>query len=84
MRLLVFLHGTVLMHPSAVGRSREERVTQVRAGADPSVHDYGAYLPIGDAIAKLRRWRQQGAQIDYLSSQSLTGSTISQTACRTL
>jgi hypothetical protein len=34
MRLLVFLHGTVLMHPSALGRSREERVAQVRAGAD--------------------------------------------------
>jgi hypothetical protein len=67
MRLLVFLHGTVLMHPSALGRSREERVAQVRAGADPSVHDYGAYVPVGDAAAKLRRWQRQGARIDYLS-----------------
>ena len=68
MRLLVFLHGTTLMHPGALGRSREERVAQVRDGADPSVRDYGAYVPVGDAAAKLRRWRQQGAQIDYLSS----------------
>jgi hypothetical protein len=68
MRLLVFLHGTVLMHRGALGRSREERVAQVSAGADPSVHDYGAYVPVGDPIAKLRRWQQQGAQIAYLSS----------------
>jgi hypothetical protein len=68
MRLLVFLHGTVLMHPGVLGRSREERVAQVRAGIDPSVQDYGAYVPVGDAVVKLRRWRRQGARIDYLSS----------------
>lgn len=68
MRLLVFLHGTVLMHPSAQGGSREERVAQVRAGTDPSVHDSAAYLPVGDAAAKLRGWRRQGARIAYLSS----------------
>lgn len=68
MRLLVFLHGTTIMHPSAVGRTRDERVAQVRAGTDPTLHDYAAYVPVGHAVAKLRRWREQGAQIDYLSS----------------
>jgi hypothetical protein len=68
MRLLVFLHGTVIMHPSALGRSREQRVAQARAGADPSLRDYGAYVPVGNAVAKLRRWQQQGAQVAYLSS----------------
>jgi hypothetical protein len=67
MRLLVFLHGTVLMHGSAAGCSRAERVAQVRS-RDPSIGDYGAYIPVGDAVAKLRRWRDLGAAIDYLSS----------------
>jgi hypothetical protein len=69
MRLLVFLHGTTLMHPTGVDRTRAERVAQVRAGSDPALHDFAAYVPVGDAVAKLRRWQEQGAQIDYLSSQ---------------
>ena len=56
------------MHPTGVGRSRQERVTQVRLGRDPAVHDYGAYVPVGGVVAKLERWRDQGARIDYLSS----------------
>jgi hypothetical protein len=68
MRLLVFLHGTAIMHPAGIGRSREERVAQVRTGADPALHDYAAYVPVGDAVAKLRCWSEQGARLDYLSS----------------
>jgi len=68
MRLLIFLHGTAIMHPGAVGRTREERVAQVRTGADPALHDYAAYVPVGDVVAKLRRWRDEGAEIGYLSS----------------
>jgi len=68
MRLLIFLHGTVIMHPGAIGRTREERVAQVRAGADPALHDYAAYAPVDNAVAKLQRWLEQRAQIDYLSS----------------
>jgi hypothetical protein len=68
MRLLVFLHGTAIMHPGAVGRTREERVHQVRTRSDPALHDYGAYVPVESAVAKLRRWHEQGAEIAYLSS----------------
>lgn len=68
MRLLIFLHGTAIMHPGAVGRTREERVAQVRARADPALHDYAAYVPVDGVVAKLQRWRERGAQIDYLSS----------------
>jgi hypothetical protein len=68
MRLLVFLHGTALMHLGAVGRPRAERVAQVRRGADPALHDYAAYVPVDGVVAKLRRWQAQGARIDYLSS----------------
>ena len=67
MRLLVFLHGTVLMHAGAAGVSRAERVVQVRSG-HPTVGDYAGYVPVGGAVAKLRRWRDAGATVDYLSS----------------
>lgn len=67
MRLLVFLHGTVLMHAGGVGVPRGERVAQVRAN-HPTVGEYAAYVPVGDAVAKLRRWQDAGAVIDYLSS----------------
>ena len=67
MRLLVFLHGTVLMHSGAIGVTRAERVAQVRAG-HPTIGDYAAYVPVDDVVAKLHRWQDAGAQIDYLSS----------------
>ena len=67
MRLLVFLHGTVLMHAGAVDVTRAERVAQVRT-KHPTVREYAAYIPVGDAVAKLRCWRDAGAVVDYLSS----------------
>jgi len=72
MRLLVFLHGTVLMHAGGVGVSRGERVAQVRA-KHPTVGEYAAYVPVGDAVAKLRRWQDAGTVVDYLSSHRNPG-----------
>ena len=68
MRLLVFLQGTVTMHRTALGLTRAERVEQSRAGTDPSLLDLVNYVPIGNAVGKLRCWSAQGAQIDYLTS----------------
>ena len=56
------------MHAGAVGRSRDERVAQVRDGTDRTVDDFAAYVPVGGAVAKLRRWEERGAEIAYLSS----------------
>lgn len=67
MRILVFLHGTLIMHKSAEGKTREERVKQV-VNDDPWVRDYGSYIPIGNAVAKVKSWQSQGAEILYLSS----------------
>ena len=63
MRLLVFLHGTVLMHAGGVGVTRTERVAQVRA-KHPTVREYAAYVPVGEGAAKLRRWQDAGAVVD--------------------
>ncbi|HZR44262.1 MAG TPA: hypothetical protein VFB12_29385 [Ktedonobacteraceae bacterium] len=67
MKIVVFLHGTAIMHCGALGHTREERVRQVQTG-EPSVCDFASYVPVGKAVSKLRRWREQGAEICYLSS----------------
>ena len=67
MKILIFLHGTAIMHKNAVGRSREERVKQ-SAEREESVLDYASYVPVGNAVQKSKQWETQGAEIAYLSS----------------
>src|SRR3989344_8879071 len=67
MKILVFLHGTLIMHKSAEGKPREERVRQVES-KDPSVLDYASYIPVGNVVEKLKSWQNQCAEILYLSS----------------
>jgi hypothetical protein len=66
MRTLIFLHGTTIMHRTALGHSREERVEQVKR-RDSSVADFATYVPVGAAAAKLECWQRHGAEIAYLS-----------------
>lgn len=66
MKILVFLHGTTIMHKNAIGYTREEIVKQVIAG-DKSVRDQTSYVPVGKAVKKLQTWKKQGAEICYLS-----------------
>ncbi len=70
MKILVFLHGTIIMHGSAVGKARKDRVQQsiIR---EKSVLDYESYVPIENAVEKLNNWKNQGAEIIYLSSHKL-------------
>ncbi len=67
MKILLFLHGTLIMHKNAEGKTREERVKQV-LNNDPSVYNYISYIPVGNAVEKLKNWQKQGAEILYLSS----------------
>ena len=54
MKILIFLQGTLIMHKSAVGKTREEIIEQVKAQGE-SVRDFSSYVPIGNAVGKLRR-----------------------------
>lgn len=67
MKILVFLHGTAIMHKGAVGLTRDERVKQVIDG-DESLYDFASYVPVADTAIKLQAWQQQGTEIVYLSS----------------
>jgi hypothetical protein len=55
------------MHQGGIGKIREERVVQ-SLNQEESVWDFDSYVPIGNAVAKLTSWEQQGLEIIYLSS----------------
>jgi hypothetical protein len=67
MKIMVFLHGTAIMHKSGIGKKRDERVQQVKR-KEKSVYDYAHYVPVGNAVEKLKSWQIQGATMLYLSS----------------
>lgn len=69
MKILIFTEGTILMHNSGLGCSREERVRQVVEN-DPSTHDFTSYVPIGRAAEKIHNWYNQGCEIRYLTSRT--------------
>ncbi len=81
MKILVFTEGTVIMHALAKGVSREERVRQSKSAAiqriipfkaaTGSVYDFENYIPVGNAVEKLKSWKQQGADIIYLTSRRI-------------
>lgn len=69
MKILVFTEGTTIMHPSAKGLSREERVKQSQT-RERSIHDYRNYIPNDNAVEKLLSWKEQRAEIYYLTSRT--------------
>jgi len=64
MKIMVFTHGTIVMHGEGVGVSREERVRQSLERRS-SVFGVANYAPAGQA-AQLWSWERQGAQLCYL------------------
>jgi len=73
MKILIFTEGTILMHKNAVGHTREEIVKQSKGTLlvfrDKSVSDYKSYIPIGNAVKKLKTWKNNGVEILYLTSR---------------
>ncbi len=51
MKVGVFLHGTAIMHATASGVARDERVRQVRR-REPSVRDFVSYVPTPGSLEK--------------------------------
>ena len=58
MKILVFTEGTIIMHNSALGHSREEIINQVKM-KEESVHDFKSYIPISGAVQKIISWKDQ-------------------------
>ncbi len=66
-KILIFTEGTIIMHKSAVGHTREEIAKQVEK-EEQSIHDYGFYVPVGNAAKKIKKWVGDGAEVLYLTS----------------
>lgn len=70
MKILIFTEGTILMHASAKGLTREQRVEQSKT-RERSTRDYHNYLPNGNPANKILKWKKQGAEIYYLTSRTI-------------
>lgn len=68
MKILIFTEGTIIMHRNALGLNSKEIINQVKA-KEKSVHNYKSYVPIGNAVKKLRNWKNKGIEILYLTSR---------------
>ena len=70
MKILTFTEGTIIMHPSARGLSREQVVEQVKSLPRPLPEEFfKTHIPVGNAVKKLKKWSKQGAEILYLTSR---------------
>lgn len=67
MLISIFLQGTIIMHKNAKNKTRQQIINQIK-NKDPSVHDSSTYIPIGHAHDKIKKWKNQGARIVYISS----------------
>lgn len=71
MKILVFTEGTILMHSSAKTLTREQRVEQSKKRVGPLPTDFFKdEIPNGNAVKKLQAWKNQGAEIFYLTSRT--------------
>mgnify|MGYP001604003203 CR=1 FL=1 len=68
MKILIFTEGTILMHKNAVGHDHSTIVKQV-IEQELSVKNYAEYVPVGNAIEKIQKWKEQGGEIVYLTSR---------------
>ncbi len=85
MKILIFTEGTIIMHDLAKDVNRKERVKQSQEARIQqfvkkilpfktslgSVYDLESYVPIGNAVEKLKSWKSQGAEIVYLTSRRI-------------
>jgi hypothetical protein len=68
-KILVFTEGTIIMHSGGEKHTSEEISQQVQK-KEKTLFDWGSYIPIGQAVEKLRKWSSQGAEIFYLTSRT--------------
>ena len=74
MKILVFTEGTITVHSHAAGHSREEIIQQSlnrdTNGLGADIEDYKNYILLGNPVEKLQSWKNQGAEIIYMTSRT--------------
>ena len=67
MKVLIFLHGTIIMHASGKNKKPSERIDQVLDEKDKTIYDFDKYIPIENASETLNKWVENGIEIIYMS-----------------
>ena len=74
MRILIFTEGTLFIGGDVAHLSRQERIRAVQEELAQQTAgrpiDFRAEIPVGNAVEKLHTWKQQGAEIIYLTSRT--------------
>ncbi len=70
MKIAIFTEGTILMHKNAIGHTHNEILQQV-IDKESSVKEYASYIPIGNAVKKIKKWSEQWGNIVYITSRRL-------------
>jgi len=70
MKILIFTEGTILMHNSGIVPNKGKVDWKKFSKRDPSIHDYASYKPVKKAVEKIKKWKDQGAEILYLTSRT--------------
>jgi hypothetical protein len=58
------------MHKTGIVPNRGKIDWDKFAKKDSSIHDYGSYVPIKNAVKKLKKWEEGGTEILYLTSRT--------------
>jgi len=82
----VLMHGTakgkthkeIVQQSKEFGIQMEEKTLTFQDTASygidtGGIHDYKSYIPVYDAVEKIKKWKNQGATIFYLSSRRVKG-----------
>lgn len=69
MKILIFTEGTLIIPGVGKVLSREELVKQNLAGEEYFA-EFANYIPVGEAVTKVTKWQEQGAEIHYLTSRT--------------
>jgi hypothetical protein len=68
MRVLVFLDGTTIDHGGGAAGPMDELPPEIGDRPGSTIRDPHRHVPLGNPGVKLSKWRDQGAEIVYLSS----------------
>jgi len=69
-KILIFTEGTIIMHKSGIVPNTGKVDWNKFAKKYPSIHEYGSYVPIKNAVKKLKKWEEGRAEILYLTSRT--------------
>jgi len=70
MKIMVFTEGTITIHKTAINLTREEQILHAKNKIVTPGYFFD-FVPIKNAVNKLTLWKNQGAEICYITSRKI-------------